>query len=137
MSPEVQAFASGFPVMLLHAGICLLLLVVASGAYALLSPHREVQRIREDNPAAAVSLASIILGLALPLGATLAAAASPMDIALWGVAIAALALLLFSLIDFTLVGLPERMREGDVPAAVVLAAAKLGVSIILAAALAV
>jgi len=82
MSPEVQAFASGFPVMLLHAGISLLLLVVASGAYALLSPHREVQRIREDNPAAAVSLASIILGLALPLGATLAAAASPMDIAL-------------------------------------------------------
>jgi putative membrane protein len=136
MSPEVQAFASGFPVMLLHAGISLLLLVVASGAYALLSPHREVQRIREDNPAA-VSLASIILGLALPLGATLAAAASPMDIALWGVAISALALLLFSLIDFALVGLPERMREGDVPAAVVLAAAKLGVSIILAAALAV
>jgi putative membrane protein len=60
-----------------------------------------------------------------------------MDIALWGVAISALALLLFSLIDFALVGLPERMREGDVPAAVVLAAAKLGVSIILAAALAV
>ena len=137
MSPEVQAFASGFPVMLLHAGISLLLLVVASGAYALLSPHLEVQRIREGNPTAAVSLASIILGLALPLGATLAAAASPMDIALWGVAISALALLLFSLIDFALVGLPERMREGDVPAAVVLAAAKLGVSIILAAALAV
>ena len=49
----------------------------------------------------------------------------------------ALALLAFSLLDFALTGLPQRMREGDVPAAVVLAAAKLGVSLILAAALAI
>ena len=137
MSPEVQAFASGFPVMLLHAGVCLLLLIVASGAYALLSPHHEVQRIRDGNGAAAVSLAGVVLGLAMPLATTLAAAASPMEIALWGIAVAALALLLFSLLDFALTGLPQRMEEGDVPAAVVLASAKLSVALIVAAALAV
>ena len=137
MSPEVQAFASGFPIMLLHAGVSLLLLVVGAGGYALLSPHREVQRIREGNAAAAVSLASVVLGLAIPLAASLAAAASLMEIALWGVAVSALALLAFSLIDFALAGLPRRMREGDVAAAVMLAGARLGVSLILAAALAV
>jgi putative membrane protein len=137
MSPEVQAFASGFPIMLLHAGMSLVLLAAACGGYALLSPHREVQRIREGNAAAAVSLASVVLGLAIPLAASLAAAASFLEIVLWGLAVSALALLAFSLIDLGLAGLPERMREGDTPAAVVLAAAKLGVSLILAAALAV
>jgi len=60
-----------------------------------------------------------------------------MEIALWGIAVAALALLLFSVIDFALTGLPQRMEEGDVPAAVVLASAKLSVALIVAAALAV
>ncbi len=137
MSPEVQAFAAGFPVMLLHAGVSLLLLAVGAGAYGLLSPHREIARIREGNAAAAVSLASVVLGLAIPLAASLAASVSLMEIALWGVAISALALLTFSLLDFALAGLPQRMREGDVAAAVVLASAKLGVSLILATALAV
>jgi putative membrane protein len=45
--------------------------------------------------------------------------------------------LLFSLIDFALTGLPQRMEDGDVPAAVVLASAKLSVALIVAAALAV
>jgi len=136
MSPEVQAFASGFPIMLLHAGVGVLLLAVGSGAYALLSPNREMQQIREGNAAAAVSLAGVVLGVALPLAAAVAAAASLMEIALWGVAVLGLALLAFSLLDFSLAGLPERMREGDVSAAAVLVAAKLGVSLILAAALA-
>jgi hypothetical protein len=43
--------------MLLHAGVGVLLLAVGSGAYTMLSPHREVQRIRDGNAAAAVSLA--------------------------------------------------------------------------------
>jgi putative membrane protein len=137
MSPEVQAFASGFPVMLLHAGVSLLLLAIGSGVYALLSPNHEVRRIREGNPAAAVSLASVVLGLAMPLAASFAAAASLLEIELWGFAVSVLALLVFSLLDFSLVGLPQRMHEGDVSAAVLLAAARLGASLILAAALAV
>jgi putative membrane protein len=137
MSPEVQGFASGFPLMLLHAGVNLLLLAIGSGAYAVLSPNRVVRRMREGNPAAAVSLASVVLGLAMPLAAAFAAAASLLEIELWGVAVSVVALLIFALLDFALVSLPQRMREGDVAAAVLLAAARLGVSMILAAALAV
>jgi putative membrane protein len=45
-------------------------------------------------------------------------------------------LLYFRLVDIALKGLPERIQEGDVPAAALLVGAKLAVAIILAAAVA-
>lgn len=137
MSPDVQAFASGFPVMLLHALVSLVLLAAGCAVYALLSPHREVQRIREGDAAAAISWGGVMIGLAIPLAASLAAAASLIEIGLWGVAVTALALLAFRLIDLLLAGLPQRMHDGDLAAAGVLAAARLAAAVILAAAIAV
>jgi putative membrane protein len=136
MWPEVQAFALGFPIMLLHAAVTLALLAGGCGLYALLSPNREVEAIREGNAAAAVSFAGVVLGLAIPLAASLAAATSVLEIALWDLPLVVLVLLAFRLIDLLLAGLPQRMREGEAPAAVVLVAARLGMALIVAAALA-
>jgi putative membrane protein len=135
MSPELQAFASGFPILLLHGAIGVGLLVVGAGVYALISPNRELQGIRQGNGAAAVSLGGVTLGLAIPLAAALATATSLIGIGLWGAAVLAISLAAFALIDLVLAGLPQRMRDGDIPAAIVLVAAKLGVSLILAAGL--
>ncbi|HXQ09899.1 MAG TPA: DUF350 domain-containing protein [Caulobacteraceae bacterium] len=134
MSPEVQAFASGFPLMLLQAALGLVLLTLACAAHAVLSPHQEVRRIREGETAAAVSFGGAMIGLAVPLAAAMIATASLVGLALWGVAVLALALLCFRIVDVVLAGLPQRLREGDVGAAVVLVAAKLAVALILAAA---
>jgi len=53
------------------------------------------------------------------------------------VAASLLALLGFRLIDLLFTGLPQRLRDGDVGAAVLLVAARLAVAIVLAASLAV
>ncbi len=53
MTPEIQAFAAGFPVTLAHAAISLLLLIVGAMIYAFLTPYREIQEIRDGNAAAA------------------------------------------------------------------------------------
>jgi putative membrane protein len=134
MWPEVQAFASGFPLMLLQAVLGLVLFATASGAYAVLSPHQEIRRVREGEAAAAVSFSGALVGLAIPLAAAIVASASPAGLALWGVAVLALALLGFRVVDVVLAGLPQRMRDGEIGAAVVLVAAKLAVALILAAA---
>jgi putative membrane protein len=55
---------------------------------------------------------------------------------LWGATAVILQLALFWLVDLLLVGLPQRIREGEVAAAALLVAAKLAVAIVLAAALA-
>ena len=51
-SAEVQAFASGFPVMVMHLVVTLLLLAAGATVYALMTPWKEVALIRDGNPAA-------------------------------------------------------------------------------------
>ena len=136
MTPEIQAFAAGFPATLAHAAVSLILLGLGAAVYALMSPHREMAEIRDGNTAAAVSFGGVLIGLAAPLAFSLAASTSIEELALWGVAIVAVQLLLFRLVDFVLKGLPQRVQEGEIPAAVVLVSAKLACALVLAAAVA-
>ena len=70
-SPEVQAFLTGFPTTLLHAGVTVLILALGATLYALLTPHKEITHIREGNAAAAVAFGGVLVGLAIPLAVSL------------------------------------------------------------------
>jgi len=133
-SPEIQAFAAGFPVFLAHAGVTVVILFAAAGLYILLTPHKEITLIREGNTAAALSLAGVLLGLAIPLAASLKASTNVIEIGLWGVVTVVVQLLIFRLVDMILRGLPRRIQEGEVSAAALLVGAKLATAIIIAAA---
>lgn len=136
MSIQIQAFANGFPVALLHALLTLLILAVAAALHALLSPAHEIGHIRDGNPAAALSFGGVLLALAGPLAVAMLTSTSLAELGLWGAATALTALIVFRLVDAILAGLPQRVQEGDVSAAALLAAAKLAVAIVLAAAVA-
>ena len=136
MTPELQAFAAGFPVTLAHTLISFVLLIAGSYLYAKLTPYREIDAIREGNAAAAVSYSGVILGLALPLAASMHSSTTTLEVVIWGAATVAVQLLAFRIIDFLLSGLPQRAQDGEVPAAVLLVAAKLGGAILLTAAVA-
>jgi putative membrane protein len=136
MTPEVQAFATGFPVTLLHAGVTLAMLVFGAVIYSLLTPYKEVQLVREGNAAAAISLGGVVIGLAVPLAVSLSASPSVLEIAIWGLATTAVQLLVFRITDLFLAGLPARIEEGDTAAAALLTAARLASALILAAAVA-
>lgn len=135
-SPEVQAFATGFPVTLLHASVTLVMLILGTALYALLTPHKEIALIREGNSAAALSLGGVMVGLAIPLAISLTASTSVIEIGIWGAATIAVQLLVFRVTDMVLKGLPERIQEGEISAAVLLVGAKLATALILAAAVA-
>ena len=134
-SPEVQAFATGFPTTVAHLGVTLGLLVVGAVIYALLTPWKEIALIREGNAAASVAFAGVLVGLAIPLAVSLSVSTSVRDILIWGVATVVLQLLAFRIVDLLLTGLPQRIRDGEVSAAVLLVGAKLATAVILAAAL--
>jgi putative membrane protein len=135
-SPEVQAFATGFPVTLLHVTVALAMLFAGAGVYIMLTPHKEVALVREGNVAAAVSLGGILLGLAIPLAASLKASTNLFDLMLWGVATLVVQLLISRLTDLVLHGLPRRIQDGEVAAATLLAAVKIATGLILGAAVA-
>jgi putative membrane protein len=134
LPPELQAFLAGFPVALLHAGLVLVLLFLGGVLYALLTPYKEISQIREGNAAAAVAFGGVIVGLAVPLAAALMASNSIREIAIWGAATVVVQLLVFRITDLVLMGLPSRVQEGEVSAAVLLVAAKLAAALVLAAA---
>ena len=134
MPPELQAFATGFPTTLADAGVTLALLAAGAAGYAVLSPHDEIQRVRDGCTASAIVFAGVLIGLALPLALSLYASTSLGELALWGAATIAVQLLAFRLIDLMLHGLPQRAREGEIGPAVLLVAARLSVALILAAA---
>ncbi len=135
-SPEIQAFATGFPLTLLHAGVTMLILVLGTTLCALLTPHKEIALIRDGNAAAALSLGGVMIGLAIPLAMSLSASTSIVEIAVWGVATVAVQLLVFRIVDMVLRGLPQRIQDGDVAAAALLIGAKLATALVLAAAVA-
>lgn len=135
-SPEMQAFASGFPVALLHVAVSVAMLLAAAALYIWLTPHKEIRLVRQGNVAAAVDLGGVLVGLAIPLAFSLKGSTSLVDVALWGVATVAVQLLVFRLVDLVLRGLPKRIQEGEMAAAALLASAKLATAMIVAAAVA-
>ena len=134
-SAEVQAFATGFPTTMAHLGVTLALMVSGAIIYALFTPWKEITLIRQGNAAAAVAFSGVLVGLAIPLAVSLSVSTSINDIVLWGVATVVIQLLAFRIVDMILTGLPQRIREGEVSAAVLLVGAKLSTALILAAAL--
>ena len=135
-SPEMQAFASGFPVALLHIAVSVGMLLVAAAVYLVLTPHKEISLVREGNVAAAVDLGGVLVGLAIPLAFSLKGSTSLIDVALWGVAAVVIQLLVFRLVDLVLHGLPKRIKDGEMAAAALLVGAKLATAMIVAAAVA-
>ncbi len=135
-SPEIQAFATGFPLTLMHFAVTLVILFASATVYVLLTPHREITLIREGNAAAAVSLGGVLVGLAMPLAVSLKASTTVVELALWGASIMIVQLLVFRLVDLVLRGLPRRIQDGEMAAAAMLVGAKLSTAVILAAAVA-
>jgi putative membrane protein len=134
--PELQAFANGFPVALLHGLISLTLFAAGLALHAGLSPWKPIDQVRHGNGAAAVALGGAMITLALPLGVSMIVSGSLIELAVWGVAVILVQLLLLRLVDMILRGLPERIRDGDVSAAVLLLCARLATAILLACAIA-
>lgn len=134
-SPEVQAFANGFPVMMLHLLVTFGLLAMAATVYAFLTPWREIRLIRQGNAAAATGFAAVLVSLAIPLAVSLSVSTSIRDIVIWGVASVVVQLLVFRIVDLLLNGLPQRIERGEMSAAIVLAGAKIATSLVIASSL--
>lgn len=132
----LSAFVSGFPDFILQLGVALGLFVASLIIYVVMTPHKELALIRAGNPSAALAFAGVVVGLAIPLGSCLAYAFGLWDLVIWGVVTLLLQLLAFRFADMFLRGLPRRIAEGDVAAAVFLMSVKIGLALIISGALA-
>jgi putative membrane protein len=135
MEPALNSLLAGFPIFIAHFALTVLLLFVGVVIYHWITPHHEMKLIRDGNTAAAVSLGGVIVGLGLPLAVSLANSITLIDILIWGIVALVIQLATYFAIDILLRGLSKRIEEGQMSSAVLLAATKLSVAAINAAAL--
>jgi|TARA_B100000530_G_C15762570_1_gene410197 putative membrane protein len=136
MDPIFQSFLNGFPTLLLHFSVTLGMLGAGIWIYQLITPWHEMRLIRAGNLAAATSFSGAILGLAIPLAFCMATSVGVLDIIIWGFVALVIQLLTFRLADILLRGLPKRIEDGEIGAAILVVAVKLSVALINAAAIA-
>lgn len=136
MDFSLSSFVAGFPNFIIQLGVALGLFVTSLIVYVIMTPHKEMALIRAGNPSAALAFAGVVVGLAIPLGSCLAYAQGIWDVVIWGVVTLLLQILAFRFADIFLRGLPRRIAEGDVAAAVFLMSVKIGLALIISGALA-
>ncbi|HRP12210.1 MAG TPA: DUF350 domain-containing protein, partial [Terricaulis sp.] len=120
----------------IQLAVALGLFVASLVIYVLMTPHKEMALIRAGNPSAALAFGGVVVGLAIPLGSCLAYAFGLWDLVIWGVITLLIQLLAFRFADIFLRGLPRRIAEGDVAAAVFLMSVKIGLALIISGAIA-
>jgi putative membrane protein len=133
-SAPVNAFVAGFPDFIAQLGASIALFVVSLTIYVLMTPHKELALIRAGNPSAALAFGGVVVGLAIPLGACLAHSFGLIDLTIWAIVTLLLQLLAFRFADMFLRGLPRRIAEGDVAAAIYLMSVKIALALIIAGA---
>jgi putative membrane protein len=136
LSAPLNAFVAGFPDFIIQLGVALGLFVASLVIYTLMTPHKELALIRAGNPSAALAYGGVIVGLAIPLASCLEHSFGLFDLLIWGVVTLLIQLLAFRFADIFLRGLPRRIAEGDVAAAVFLMSIKIGLALIMAGAVA-
>ncbi|MGD9980810.1 MAG: DUF350 domain-containing protein [Hyphomonadaceae bacterium] len=136
LNAPLNAFVAGFPDFIIQLGAALGLFIVSLFIYTIMTPHKELALIRAGNPSASLAYGGVIVGLAIPLGSCLEHAMGLFDLLIWGVVTLLIQLLAFRFADIFLRGLPRRIAEGDVAAAVFLMSIKIGLALIIAGAVA-
>lgn len=131
-----QSIVAGLPVFAAHFITAIAVLAAAIFMYVHSTPHKEFELIRQGNVAAAVSLSAAIIGLALPLAFCLEGSVNTYDIVLWGTAILLIQIATYRMIDALLKNLSQAIETQRMAPVLLLAAIKLSVAMLNAAAIA-
>ncbi|WP_291296686.1 DUF350 domain-containing protein [Elioraea sp.] len=135
MDPVLQSLISGLPTLVLQFIAAAAVYAAGIAIYARLTPYHELELVRGGNVAAAITLGGALIGLAMPVGATLARSLSVADILVWGAVATMMQAAAFGLANLLLRELPARVERGDIAAALVAAAVQLSVGIVNAGAM--
>lgn len=136
IDPILDSLVSGLPRLFGHFVAAAAVHAAGMAVYLRLTPFHELELVRAGNLAAAITLSGAVIGLAIPLAATLASSVSVADILVWGAVSALLQAAAFGAANLALRDLPARVERGDTAAATIAAATQIAVGILNAGAMA-
>ena len=137
MDAVIQSFLSGLPILLLHFSLTIFMLGLGTIIYVIVTPYHEIDLIKKGNSAAALSLSGALIGMGIPLSVAMAGSVNAFDILVYGAVALILQLAAYRVTDFVLKGIPERIENGEISAAITMVGIKISISLINAAAVSV
>lgn len=126
-------FLATLPNFLAYLGTAIVLLVAFVAIYLYVTPYDEINLIRTNNVAAAISLSGAVLGFAMPIANVIAHSDTLLDLAVWGVIAGIVQLLAWLVARVALPRLKEAIAAGQVAPAIFVAALSITVGLINAA----
>jgi putative membrane protein len=124
---------AGIVPFLAYFALAVALTLLFIGIYTWLTPHDELALIRANNSAAALAFGGALIGFALPLASAITHSMSIFDCAIWGAVALLVQALTFVVLRICLKNLPERINQGEMAAAIFVAASAVTVGLINAA----
>lgn len=134
MDAILQALSTGLPVFAAQFLATVAMLAIGITVYVKVTPFNEVKLAREGNLAAALSFVGAIVGLAIPLAATLATSHLILDIVVWGAVALVVQILAFFAACRIVGGMRKVVEEGNAAGACILVGIQIAVALINAAA---
>ena len=126
-------FLATLPNFLAYLGTAIVLLVAFMAIYLYVTPYDEINLIRANNVAAAISLSGAVLGFAMPIANVIAHSDTLLDLAVWGVIAGIVQLLAWMVARVALPRLKEDIAAGRAAPATFVAALSITVGLINAA----
>ena len=129
-SVVLEAFTNGFPVLISHFVVAVLILLSGVFIYVKTSAWNDLELIRSGNLSASISLGGAFISLSIPLSASLTASLSVPSIIIWGVTAVIIQLICDRLASLVIGDLSSRIEKNDISAAVFVLGIKLSVAMI-------
>lgn len=120
---------SMLPAFLAYFAVASALIAVFLLVYLNITPYDEIALIRQDNRAAAISLAGAMFGFALPIANVIAHSDTLIDLMVWGAIAGVIQILAYLVARFTLPQLCDDIPSGKIAPATFLAALSLTVGL--------
>ena len=126
-------FLAALPNFLAYLGTAIVLLVAFIAIYLYVTPYDEIELIRSNNAAAAISLSGALLGFALPIANVIAHSDTLLDLAVWGAIAGIVQLVAWGVARVALPQLQEDIAAGRTAPATFVAALSITVGLLNAA----
>ncbi len=130
---EIFDSFAGFDDFLVYLAVSLGLLAMFATIYVRITPHREIELIRQGNIAAAYSFCGALLGFIVPLSSAVKHSVSLVDMAIWGLIALLVQVATFVVVKLMVPRICDNIAEGKEASGFFLGAFSLGVGLLNAA----
>jgi putative membrane protein len=131
----ISASLNELPLFLAYLGTAAGLTLCYMVIYMWVTPHSEIELIRENNMAASLACAGSLIGFCLPLASSITHSGILLECVVWGVVALIVQIVIFFLVRLPIPKISERIEKGETASGLWLGAASLAGGILNAAAM--